>query len=527
MPVAPIMVKNSINGNGSTARGAIANAQNNTISWENVLTYRKTLGDHDLTLTGITAYQQAITTTSSLTSDNQTFPSQLVFNLRSGINPTVASSYVKWNLLSFAGRVNYSYKGKYLLTMTGRGDGSSKLGPGNKWGFFPSIAGAWRISDEAFMADQTLFNDLKLRAGFGISGNDVIAPYGTQSGLTSTNFAYGNVQAITYTINPLIGNPDLRWEKTKTVDIGVDFSLLNSRLTGSLGYYDALTYDLISSYVLPSSTGVSTINRNFGKTRNRGFELSMTGQILRDSEFTWESTITFARNREKIVELPNGNVIDADYRKSLLVGQSPTIFYDYVKTGIWQQNEEELAATFGALPGDIKVADLNGDGKITTDDRTIIGSAVPDWTGGLNNDFRYKGFDLNILLIARVGQWMSSDYYAKYYRNASQNGAPFNYWTPENPSNDYPRPNVTRPMNYITTLTEKENSYVKLRNITLGYSLSNQLLDHLKIAKARLYVSGKNLWFYSKNNPDFDPESEGVVDQPLNKMVVMGLNITF
>ena len=521
--------KNSVNGNGANSQSTLTNTQVNNINWENVLTYKKSVQDHDFTITGVTAYQQNIATSESMSGRNQLFPSQLVWNIAAANqNMTMSSSYSKWNLLSFAGRLNYGYKGRYLLTFTGRSDGSSKLAPGNQWGFFPSAASAWRIVDENFMSKQKVFDDLKLRVSYGVSGNDVIAPYGTQSNLAVTPFAYGDVLTSAYTISTRIANPDLRWERTKTLDVGLDFALLNNRLTGSLDYYNALTYDLITEYVLPASTGVNTINMNFGKTSNKGLELSLTGNIVQNKDFKWSSTLSFARNREKIVSLPNGNVYASDYRQSLIVGQSPTIFYDYQKVGIWQENEAAEAAKYGDKPGDIKVADLNNDGKITPDaDREIIGSPVPKWTGGLNNDFSYKGFDLNILFVARIGQWMTSDYFAKYYRNASQNGAVFDYWTPENQTNAYPRPSVSRTLKYITTLTEADNSYVKLRNITLGYNLPQTLLSKTKIDNVRFYVSGKNLWFWSKASKDVDPESEGVVDQPLNKMVVFGLNVSF
>jgi hypothetical protein len=241
--------------------------------------------------------------------------------------------------------------------------------------------------------------------------------------------------------------------------------------------------------------------------------------------------VTFAANRETIVELPNGNVIADDYRNSLIQGQPAQIYYDYQKIGIWQLGEETEAAKFGAIPGDIKVADLSGpdgtpDGKITAADRTIIGSRVPKWTGGFSNDFRYKGFDLNVLLVARVGQWISSDYYAKYVRSGSSNGAIVDYWTPENATNDYPRPNATRTSTYVTTLTERQASFAKIRNVTLGYTLPKSLTGKVGIDNARFYVSGKNLRTFSALK-DFDPEGEGVIDRPLNRVYVIGLNVGF
>lgn len=525
--------KNTIDGGGANSTSSITNSQSSFISWENLFTYKKQINDHSLTLTGVTSYLETVSTNSFASGRNQLFPSQSFYNLAAASgSPSYGSGYSKNSLISFTGRLNYSYMGKYLLTLTGRSDGSSKLGAGNKWAFFPSAAVAWRISDEAFMQNQNIFNDLKLRISYGVSGNDVIAAYATQNSLSQIQFAYNDAgAAIAYGINPTIGNDELKWELTATKDIGLDFGILKNRITGSIDYYDAITKDLIFPYSLPLSTGVTTVNRNVGKTQNKGIEIAITTYNITNKAFTWTSNLTFARNTEEIVDLPNGNVIASDYRNSLIQGQSPTIYYDYIKLGIWQLGEEAEAAKFGAIPGDIKIADISGangkpDGQITSDDRTVIGTRVPKWTGGLNNDFKYKGFDLNILFIARVGQWISSDYYAKYVRNGGDNGARIDYWTPENPTNEYPRPNATRPSTYVTTLTEREASFVKLRNVTLGYTLPKSISNRFKIDNLRIYLSGRNLHSFS-NLKDFDAEGEGVIDRPLNRLYVAGLNVTF
>ena len=526
--------KATIDGANANSTASITNTQNSFISWENLLTYNKKINDPSFTLTGVSSYLENISTNSFASGRNQIFSSQSFYNLAAANQSTsFGSGYGKYTLISFSGRVNYNYKSKYLLTLTGRTDGSSKLGTGNKWAFFPSAAVGWRINDETFMDDQKLFSDLKLRGSYGISGNDVIGAYATQTGLTLIQFAYNDAgAAVAYGLNPTIGNDQLKWELTATKDLGLDFAILNSRISGSIDYYDALTSDLIFPYTLPSSTGVTTVNRNVGKTRNRGIEVAIATNNITGKDFSWTSNITFARNKEKIVELPNGNVIADDYRNSLITGQSPTVYYDYVKLGIWQQGEEVEAAKFQAIPGDIKIADIGGgadgkpDGKITAADRTVIGTRVPKWTGGLSNDLRYKAFDLNILFVARVGQWISSDYYAKYVRSGSDNGARIDYWTPENPTNEYPRPNATRASTYVTTLTEREASFVKLRNVTVGYTLPKSISSRLRMDNLRIYISGKNLHSFT-NLKDFDPEGEGVIDRPLNRLYVAGLNVTF
>ncbi|GGF11700.1 SusC/RagA family TonB-linked outer membrane protein [Hymenobacter cavernae] len=525
--------RNTIDGRGANSQASITNNQNRNLSWENVLTYQKSLGEHSFTLTGVASYLSFTNTNSFAGGNNQVLPSQSFYNLGSANqNPFYGSGFSENKLISFTGRINYSFKGRYLLSITSRTDLSSKLGPGHKGANFPSLGLGWRLIDEPFMQDLNLITELKLRGSYGLSGNDVINAYGTQSSLTNTSFSYGDANAApTYTISPTIGNPNLGWEKTYTTDFGVDFGFFDNRITGTVDYYDAKTKDLIFPFTLPLLTGVTTVNRNIGRTRNKGIEVSLTSQNLKGKSFTWSTTATFARNKETIVELPNGNVISDDYRNSLIQGQPAQVYYDYVKTGIWQLGEEAEAAQYGAIPGDLKVADISGpdgvpDGKITSADRKVIGSRVPAWTGGLSNDLRYKGFDLNVLLVARVGQWISSDYYAKYTRSGVNNGARVDYWTPENPTNAYPRPNATRSLSYVTTLTERQASFAKLRNVTLGYTLPKSIVGKAKIDNVRVYVSGRNLHTFS-DLKDFDPEGEGVIDRPLNRAYVIGLNVGF
>lgn len=520
--------RNTIDGAGTRSQASITNNQSRNLSWENVFTYKRAIQDHSFTVTGVTSYLSFTNTSSFAGGNNQLIPAQYFYNLgAANQNPFWGSGYTQNKLISFTGRVNYSFRDKYLLTVTGRSDGSSKLGEGHKWAFFPSVGLGWRISDEAFMKNQNVVTDLKLRASYGISGNDVINPYATQNSLATVSFAYNDANAANaYLINQTIGNQDLRWELTTTADVGLDVGLLDNRITANIDYYDARTNDLIFPYTLPLLTGVTTVNRNIGVTRNRGLEIGITTQNMRRKDFSWSTNLTFARNQERIVSLPNGDVIADDYRNSLISGQPSQIYYDYKKLGIWQSNEESEAAKYGAIPGDIKIADLNNDGKISGLDRTIIGSRVPSWTGGLGNDIRFKGFDLNVLFIARVGQWISSDYYAKYNRNGGNNGASIDYWTPENPTNEYPRPNATRSSTYVTTLTERQASYAKLRNVTLGYTFPKAMMNRFRADNLRLYVSGRNLAWFS-NLKDFDPENEGVIDQPLTRLYVVGLNLGF
>ncbi len=520
--------KNTIDGKGSNSRSSLNNTQQRNVSWENIFTYKKEVKDHSFAATGVTSYLYDNTTTGNGRGDNQLLPGQYFYNLAAATqNLAVTSSFSEWKLISFTGKLNYGYKGKYLFQLTGRSDGSSKLSKGNKWAFFPSASAAWRISDEGFLKNQTTLSDLKLRVSYGISGNDVIPPYYTQNTLTQIQFAYNdNAATGAYAPSTIIGNPNLKWELTATTNIGLDFGLIKNRISGTIDYYDARTRDLIFPFALPMTTGVGTIYRNIGNTRNRGIEIAVNTNNINTSDFSWSTSISFFANKEEITKLPNGNVIASDYRNSLIQGQPATIYYDYKKLGIWQSNEAEEAAKFGTFPGELKIEDRNNDSRITADDRTIIGSRVPKWSGGLSNDLRYKGFDLNFNFFARIGQWISSDYYAKFNRNGMNNGARVNYWTPENASNDYPRPHATRSLPYITTLTERKASFVKLRNVTFGYSLPKSVISKLKLQSVRVYLSGRNLASFSSIK-DFDPENEGIIDEPLTRLYVFGANISF
>lgn len=526
--------KNTIDGKGANSSSSVTNTQTRNTSWETVATYKKEIEKHAFTVTGVASNLTFNNSSSYGGGNNQPFPANLYYNIGSNVtNLFMGSGYGANKLISFTGRINYSYDGKYLLAVTGRSDGSSKLAPGHKWAFFPSVALGWRIVEEKFMKEQKLFSELKLRGSYGISGNDVVQPYATQDLLTAVNYSYNDANTVpAFTISSQIGNPLLKWEMTATKNFGIDFGVLRNRISGTIDYYDAITSDLISTYTLPASTGVGSINRNFGKTHNQGLEIGINSRnISSKNGITWNTSLTFTRNKEKIMELPNGNALSSDYRKSYIVGQSPNIFYDYKKIGIWQLGEAAEAAKFGALPGDIKVADLSGadgkpDGKITSDDRTVIGNTVPSWTAGLGNDITYKGFDLNIFVYARIGQWISSDYYAKYNRNGGDNGARVDYWTPENATNEYPRPLFGGTLLYQTTLTERKASFVKIRNITLGYTLPKSFISRAKIENIRVYVSGRNLHTFSSLK-DFDPEGEGVIDRPLNRLYTAGINVTF
>jgi TonB-linked SusC/RagA family outer membrane protein len=515
----------------SLSTGSLSRVSNTTatdLTWENILNWTHQFGDHNLGVTALTSFIESTEEGSSASGTGQLLRSQSYNALQNNpANLAISSRYVKSTLLSGAFRINYNYKGKYFLAVTGRADGSSVLSDQNKWQFFPSVAAAWRIADEEFMRDANFLSDLKLRASYGYAGNSAVRPYSTQSGLILVPYSWNDVQALAYALDPQTGNSDLKWELTGTLNFGLDFGFWNQRVSGSIDIYDSKTEDLLLQRSLPASSGVSKVVQNIGKTRNRGIEISLQTVNIRNKNFTWSSGISYTSNKEEIVDLVNGK---DDVANNWFIGKPVRSFYDYDKVGIWQTADSAAAASVGRKPGEIRVRDVNGDKLITAaGDRVVLGSAVPKYILGFTNDFKIGAFDLNVYVFARQGQMFISEYAQKFEPNAIENGASVNYWTPENPTNDYPRPNANisrASLPFATTLQYKDGSFVKIRNITLGYTLPKSVADKIHVRNIRIYASARNYFTWAKVD-DYDPEGAGSFERPLNKLLLGGLNIDF
>ena len=522
----------SLDRNGSVPKATYSALNGHLINIENYITYSKEIKDHAFTVTGINSLLYNRSDNIAASGENQLLKSQLFYGLGNTQNQAVNTAYMMNNLISFAGRLNYAYKGKYLLTATGRTDGSSKLAEGNKWAFFPSAAVAWRVSDEQFLKDNKIISDLKLKYSYGIAGSDNINSYSTQSSLSRIAFAYDDAPALAYGYSPRIGNLALTWEKTKTSDFGLEIALFKNRITATVDYYDSKTYDLLLNRSLPPTDGVISVIQNIAKTRNKGIEVYISSKNIIHKDFQWTTNISFSRNREKIVELAGG--AQSDVLNSWFVGSPIQSFYDYDKIGIWQTADATEAAKYGQKPGDIRVRDLNNDGKIdATNDRKIIGTNRPDWSGGLENTFTYKAWDLNIYLFARIGQTVYADFLRRYDPQGINNSSTIiNYWTPENASNDFPRPNKNISFNstlYSTALGYTDGSFIRLRNITLGYTVPKNILEKSFIKSVRVYATARNPFTYTKSAllKEYDPERGGSEGAPMTKLYTVGLNVTF
>ena len=522
----------SLDRNGSNPKATYAASNGHLINIENFVTYNKQLKDHAITLTGINSMLFNRADNVSASGENQLLKSQLFYGLGNTINQAVSTAYTMNNLLSFAGRLNYAYKGKYLLTLTGRTDGSSKLAEGNKWAFFPSGAIAWRVSDEAFLKDNEVISDLKLKYSYGIAGSDNISPYSTESSLSKIAFAYDDAAAPAYTYTPRTGNKQLSWEKTKTSDFGLEVSFLKNRISATVDYYDSQTYDLLLNRSLPPSTGNGSVIQNVAKTGNRGLEIYIASKNILSQNFQWTTSLSFSRNKERIIELAGG--AQADVLNNWFVGSPIQSFYDYEKIGIWQADQAAEALKYGQKPGDIRVRDLNDDGKIDgTNDRKILGTNRPSWSGGLENTFSYKAWDLNVYVYARMGQMLYADFLRRYDPQGVNNSSTIiDYWTPENPTNAYPRPNKNTSLAstlYSSSLGYEDGSFLRIRNITLGYSIPKQTLEKSFVKSLRLYLTARNPLTYTKSNllKEYDPERGGSEGAPMTKLYTFGLNASF
>lgn len=541
---------------------------NNSEGWgytlENILTYDKTIGKHKFTVTGLYSFQEDHTHNTAVSKDSIDEDFIQFYNLgqanaSNNVKPIVSGSEVSYALESYMLRLNYAFNDKYLLTLTERIDGSSRLAPGNKYKQYPAASFGWNIGNEKFMERFTFLDNLKLRVGVGQTSNQSISPYASLGLVSPYNYQYGNPASpggtIRYNYGPTtivtgynlvtLPNPNLDWEYTKTINIGLDFSLLNSRINGSVEWYKSATNKILYGLALPPTSGVNgSFTTNIGEMENKGIEFTLnTVNVRLKNGFTWSTDLNLFANRNKLLKINSG--FKNDIANQLFIGEPLSAIYDYNKTGIWQLNEAAEAARYGNQPGDIKLEDLNGDGKIDpNNDRKIIGSGQAKIQGGLTNRFTYKNFDFSFVMYARFGGILVSQLHQPFaaYTNLTdgvRNAIKTNYWTPTNPSNDFPIANFTaraRPITTdATTLGYYDASFIKLRSINLGYTFSSAVLAKLKMQSFRGYVAVQNPFVlyspYMRDAGGVDPEATGTGNQGIQnpgnlsgRALTIGLN---
>lgn len=470
---------NSLDGEGKDSKSLKEHTIESGITWENVLTYSKILGEHDFQIMGGTStiYKSKEYTLAS--GKGQTYGGNIYHNLASNTKEVMIDSYLnEEKLASFFGRVNYKFMDRYILTASLRADGSSLLADGHKWGYFPSVAVAWRMNEESFLKGFDELSNLKLRLSWGESGQSAIDPYQTVGLLGSSTYSFNNDLA-SGLYPKTMSNKNLTWETTSVFDLGVDFGFFNNRLSGSVDVYKSYTRNVLMNRKIPSTNGYTEVMENIGKTENFGIDVALNSVNIQKKNFTWTTDFTLSHNKEKIKELASGAL--RDEANSWFVGEAFQVFYDYKKIGIWQLDEADEAAKNGQKPGDIKIQDTDGNGEITPEDRVIY-SKRPKVTFGINNSFTIHDFEFSFFIYSRLGQWIDYEFNRGYKPDGLENSSNVDYWTPENPTNNFPRPNrfygfgKTR---YSSTLKYEKGSFVKVRDVTLAYNIPSKVLASL------------------------------------------------
>lgn len=503
-------------------------------TWENYFSYNKEFGGgkHSIGATLLQSIQQDLEETNN--SGVQNLPSDILkyYDLAAGLMVDgVKSNYTKWNMASFMGRINYGFMGKYLVTVSARYDGSSRLADGHKWVLFPSAALAWRMSDENFLKNASWLDNLKLRLGYGKTGNSSVDPYQTKGALGMKHYVYSNgaTEVIGYAPK-LMANDLLTWETTDQWNVGFDFGFLKNRINGSIDLYLQNTHDLLLERQLPVVSGFSSVMSNVGSTRNKGIEISLNTQNIIGKNFTWSTDWMFSANKEEIVELYNGKLDDIG--SEWFIGQPIDVYYNYEKAGIWQNTPEDLAemAKFNDKGGNftvgsIKVKDQDGDYKITDKDKVILGSQRPKFIASMVNNFEYRGFDLSVFLYASVGGMLKNN--IEYEEKPGRaNGVKLDYWTPSNPTNAFPRPTAdVETLDYIKTLGYDKADFLRVRNITLGYALPETIVKKIGAQKIRLYLSANNPFIFT-NFTGIDPEGADGRTSPSYSTWMFGINLS-
>ncbi|QXU44255.1 TonB-dependent receptor [Pedobacter sp. D749] len=526
---------NDLNGTASSF-----NASTNSYTIENILTYSKDIKKHHFDFTALYSAQERnynSTTAGAVGFINDELG---LNNIGAGATQTSGSNRDRYGLNSQMGRLFYSYDSKYLLTLTARRDGSSVFGANTtKYGVFPSAAIGWNIINEDFMKNVKVFSNLKLRISYGKTGNEAVGVYNTITTEGSSRSPFNGISTIGVIPNNL-GNISLQWETTKTANIGLDFGILNNRINGSIEAYQNKTSGLLLNRSLPIITGYSKVSENIGKTTNKGLELTLNTQNIAGKDFRWETMFVFATNKNKITDLYGDGKDDLGNR--WFIGKPIRVVYDYQMTGVWQTGEDVSKQDPTAKPGSLKFADLTNDGKITADDRTILGQIDPKWTGGITNTFHYKNINLSIFIQTAQGMTRNNTDLGYGDETGRRNTpAEIGYWTPENMSQTRPALSYNNTLGYGYA---SDASYTRIKDVTLSYVFSQNLLDKLHLGGLTIYASGRNLHTFTKW-VGWDPEQttygrgsgDGNANQqafaadwtnnyPLTRTFVLGLNVS-
>ena len=548
--------------------------ENQTRNWavENLLTYDRTFAEkHNLNVVAMysaeqTTYEQTGATAQEIPAD---YFQYYALDKATGQSNLTGYNYWQSGLVSWMGRVMYSYDNKYMISAALRSDASSRLAKGHQWHTYPAVSAGWNIARENFMENLKWIDNLKLRVGYGETSNQSINPYSTLGGLATRNYNFGSTYKSGYYVNSL-PNPELGWEYSKTWNFGLDFSFFNGRLSGSFEYYTQKTNDILLSVKLPDTSGVSSYTGNIGKTQNKGWEFSLNGIIIDNKNgWNWEAGINVYQNRNKLVELASG--ADRDEGNLWFVGHPIDVIYDYEYVGLWQKDDPYLdilepGGNVGMIKvkyrGDASKGDFKEDGvtpsrQIGPDDRQIM-SMEPDLIGGFNTTVAYKNFDLTVIGAFQIGgKLISAIHSSNGYLNmltGRRNNIDVDYWTENNTGAKYPKPGGIQSSDnpkYGSTLGYFNAGYLKFRTITLGYNFDKlQAVKDLGISRLRLYATVQNpfvLFSPYNNESGLDPETNSWSNEntavgysfgshrmpivgyntPATRNFIFGVNVTF
>ncbi|OQP63963.1 SusC/RagA family protein [Niastella vici] len=527
---------NSVISSGSNA-ASLTKATTVSYTLDHLIYYNKSIGNHDIGLTLLASQTKFKTDSSYIAANGVAFGSQRWNALSKSYIPAAnltgyTSGLTESQLQSLMARLNYSFNGKYLLTVSARRDGASQLAEGHKYSWFPSMAVAWKINDENFMKNVTWVNDFKLRFGVGVTGNSSINPYTTQGAVTSLFYPYistitaGSIPSLT------LANQSVGWEKTTQYNVGIDFSVLNRRITGSLDVYKSKTTDLLFQVLIPTVTGYTNTFENVGETANKGIDLSISTVNIRSRNFSWTTNASISWQKDKIVTLSNGK--QDDINNNLFIGRSIGVIYGYKGAGLWHVQDSATYRQFNTngssfTPGNARPVDIDGDNKIDANhDRTIIGNTRPRWIVGMTNTVTYKSFELSIFLYGRLKYMYNTGGEAETARPVQRK---INYYNENNMNAEYQKPFYSEGSGdpYYVVLGYKDASFIKIRNISLGYSLDGKALKVAGISNIKAYVQIANpgMLFSKIDWLDMDVVTSTFNGATYNKGITLGINASF
>ena len=520
---------NSVANGGSTSYASLSNFKTFSYTLDNLLYYDKSIGDHTFGLTLLQS-QTKYNRDSSFVSGNGVPQASQLWNALSTGTVTGAIStkggLIEQQLLSYMARLNYSYRDKYLLTVSARDDGSSVLAKGHKYTLFPSAAIAWRITKEKFM-NAAWISDLKLRVGAGVTGNSAVPPYATQGAITPLFYPFYTTSVAGAIPSLEMANLELGWEKTTQYNVGVDFSLFKSRISGSVDVYTSKTTDLLLKRSIPSVTGYTSTYDNVGETANDGIDITVTTVNVRQKDLTWSTTINAAWQKDHIVSLANGK--QNDIPNNWFIDQPNGVIYGYQSLGLWQSKDASGYGAFNAnghkfYPGNVRVADLNGDNKIdANNDQQIIGWTRPRWVVGMTNAVSYKNLELSVFLYGRLNYLYNFGGEGEDARRVQRK---IDYYTENNTNAEFQKPIFSAGGNaldpYSPALGYREASFIKIRNISLGYNFNNRNLGGLSNLRAYFQVQNPGMLYSKIKFIDMD-----VVGPTWNRGFTLGINASF